>query len=53
MIVAHQDDFVELTLKNPATNTQTHNIDFHAATGALGGGEVSLVNPGSAGNIQV
>ena len=46
MIVVHQDDFVELTLKNPATNTQTHNIDFHAATGALGGGEVSLVNPG-------
>ena len=46
MIVVHQDDFVELTLKNPATNTQMHNIDFHAATGALGGGEISLVNPG-------
>ncbi|HSN10329.1 MAG TPA: copper-containing nitrite reductase [Hanamia sp.] len=46
MIVAHQGDFVELTLKNPATNTQMHNIDFHAATGALGGGDISLVNPG-------
>ena len=23
-----------------------HNIDFHAATGALGGGELTLVNPG-------
>ncbi len=46
MIVVHQNDFVELTLKNPSTNTQTHNIDFHAATGALGGGEISLVNPG-------
>ena len=46
MIVAHQGDFIELTLKNPATNTQMHNIDFHAATGAMGGGEVSLVNPG-------
>jgi len=46
MIVAHQGDFVELTLKNPATNTQMHNIDFHAATGAMGGGDVSLVNPG-------
>lgn len=46
MIVVHQGDFVELTLKNPATNTQMHNIDFHAATGAMGGGDVSLVNPG-------
>ena len=46
MIVVHQNDFVELTLKNPATNTQMHNIDFHASTGALGGGDISLVNPG-------
>ncbi len=46
MIVAHQNDFVELTLKNPATNSQTHNIDFHAATGEMGGGDISLVNPG-------
>ncbi len=46
MIVVHQNDFVELTLKNPATNTQTHNIDFHASTGEMGGGEISLVNPG-------
>jgi len=46
MIVAHQGDFIELTLKNPSTNTQLHNIDFHAATGALGGGDVSLVSPG-------
>ncbi len=46
MIVAHQNDFIELTLKNPATNTQTHNIDFHASTGAMGGGDISLVNPG-------
>jgi len=46
IIVAHQNDFVELTLKNPSTNTQTHNIDFHAATGEMGGGDISLVNPG-------
>lgn len=46
MIVVHQNDFVELTLENPATNTQTHNIDFHASTGAMGGGDISLVNPG-------
>lgn len=46
MIVVHQNDFIELTLKNPSTNTQIHNIDFHASTGAMGGGDISLVNPG-------
>jgi nitrite reductase (NO-forming) len=46
IIVVHQDDFVELTLKNPATNKMQHNIDFHAATGEMGGGDLSLVNPG-------
>ncbi|MEO6819090.1 MAG: copper-containing nitrite reductase [Ginsengibacter sp.] len=46
MIVVHQDDYIELTLKNPATNTQTHNIDFHASTGGMGGGDFTLVNPG-------
>jgi len=46
LIVVHQNDFVELTLKNPATNSMMHNIDFHAATGAMGGGDISEVNPG-------
>lgn len=46
MIVVHQNDFIELTLKNPATNTQIHNIDFHAATGAEGGADLTHVNPG-------
>lgn len=46
LIVAHQNDYVELTLVNPKTNTLQHNIDFHAATGALGGGELTHVNPG-------
>lgn len=46
IIVAHQNDFVELTLKNPTTNTQQHNIDFHAATGAMGGGDLTVVSPG-------
>ena len=36
LIVVHQDDYVELTLVNPKSNTYAHNIDFHAATGALG-----------------
>jgi len=46
LMVVHQDDYVELTLINPETNTLQHNIDFHAATGALGGGALTVVNPG-------
>jgi nitrite reductase (NO-forming) len=46
MMVVHQDDYVELTLINPETNELQHNIDFHSATGALGGGALTIVNPG-------
>jgi nitrite reductase (NO-forming) len=46
MIVVHEGDYVELTLKNRTTNSLVHNIDFHASTGALGGGELTLVSPG-------
>ncbi len=46
IIVVHQYDYVEVKMINPATNTMMHNIDFHAATGAMGGGDISLVAPG-------
>lgn len=46
LMVVHQDDYVELTLVNPETNTMQHNIDFHAATGGLGGGALTVVGPG-------
>ena len=46
IVVAHENDYVELTLVNPITNTMIHNIDFHAATGALGGGTLTKVAPG-------
>jgi len=46
LMVVHEGDYLELTLVNPETNTMPHNIDFHAATGALGGGELTLINPG-------
>lgn len=46
LMVVHENDYVELTLINPETNTMPHNIDFHAATGGLGGGALTLVNPG-------
>jgi nitrite reductase (NO-forming) len=46
LMVVHEDDHIELTLINPATNALAHNIDFHASTGALGGGALTLINPG-------
>ena len=46
MIVVHEGDYVELTLRNPKTNLMEHNIDFHASTGALGGGALTKVSPG-------
>lgn len=52
MIVVHEGDYVELTLINPKTNTFLHNIDFHAATGALGGGGLTHVSPGQAAVLR-
>ena len=46
MMVVHEGDYLELTLVNPATNSTPHNIDFHAATGGLGGGTLTLISPG-------
>ncbi len=46
LIVAHEGDYIELTLVNPKTSQLPHNIDFHAATGALGGAELTMVAPG-------
>lgn len=46
MMVVHEGDYMELTLVNPETNSMPHNIDLHAATGALGGGALTKVNPG-------
>jgi nitrite reductase (NO-forming) len=46
MIVAHEGDYVEVTLRNLPDNTMEHNIDFHASTGALGGGALTKVLPG-------
>jgi len=46
IIVVHQDDYIELTLVNPASNALEHNLDFHASTGALGGAALTLISPG-------
>ena len=53
--VVFQWDWVNLTLVNgtkdavqfgTSPNQLQHNIDFHASTGALGGGGLTLVSPG-------
>ncbi|MFT6674839.1 MAG: nitrite reductase (NO-forming) [Sulfitobacter sp.] len=46
LIIVHQDDYVELTLKSLGRNQLEHNIDFHASTGALGGGALTHIYPG-------
>ncbi len=46
LLVVHEGDYVELTLINPKTNSLTHNIDFHASTGAMGGGDLTVIEPG-------
>lgn len=46
LMVVHEGDYVELRLINPESNSLEHNIDFHASTGALGGGGLTHVSPG-------
>ena len=52
MIVAHEGDYVEVTLVNPESNVLEHNIDLHSATGALGGGGLTHVTPGEEVTIR-
>ena len=46
-------DVANVTLTNLATNTNPHNIDFHAVTGQGGGAAGLTVNPGQAATIQI
>ncbi len=46
MIVCHQGDFIELTLRSKPSNQLEHNIDFHASTGALGGAGLTHILAG-------
>ncbi|NOQ69170.1 MAG: nitrite reductase, copper-containing [Gammaproteobacteria bacterium] len=52
IIVVHQNDYVELTLVNPKSNTMSHNIDLHSVTGALGGAGLTEVAPGEEATIR-
>ena len=51
-IVAHEGDYVELTIKNPSTNLMEHNIDLHAVTGKLGGAALTTITPGNQATIR-
>ncbi len=46
MIVVHEGDYLEFTLRNLSTNLLAHNVDFHSSTGALGAGSITHVAPG-------
>jgi nitrite reductase (NO-forming) len=46
LIICHEGDMVELTLRNPESSMMEHNIDFHSSTGGLGGGAFTAVMPG-------
>lgn len=46
LLVVHEGDYVELTLINLPTNSLSHNIDFHASTGGMGGGSLTEIAPG-------
>lgn len=51
-MVVHEGDYVQLTLINPETNSMPHNIDLHSATGALGGAQMTFVNPGEQATMR-
>lgn len=52
LIIVHEGDMVELTLRNPVDSMMEHNIDFHASTGALGGGGLTHVYPGEEAKLR-
>lgn len=52
LIIVHEGDMVELTLVNPVDSMMEHNIDFHASTGALGGGGLTHVYPGESTTLR-
>jgi nitrite reductase (NO-forming) len=51
-LVVHEGDYVEVTLVNPKGNMMPHNVDFHSATGALGGAKLTNVNPGEQATLR-
>src|SRR5690606_31688033 len=52
MVRVKVGDTVEVTLKNAASSKNVHSVDFHAATGGLGGGAHTQVGPGKQETIR-
>ena len=52
MIRARVGDTVELTLRNPADASMSHNIDLHAVTGPGGGAKLTQLAPGQAASFR-
>lgn len=52
LIICHEGDILEVTIRNPADSIMEHNVDFHASTGALGGGGLTHVYPGEEAMIR-
>jgi nitrite reductase (NO-forming) len=45
-------DYIQLTLNNLKSNHFDHNIDLHAATGALGSAAINKVKPGESVTVR-
>jgi nitrite reductase (NO-forming) len=52
MVRARVGDTIDLTIRNPESNSMTHNVDFHAARGTGGGAEATRVAPGEAERLR-
>ncbi|MDA8382246.1 MAG: copper-containing nitrite reductase [Betaproteobacteria bacterium] len=51
-IRVREGDTVELTVRNPTQNTQTHNVDMHAVMGPGGGALATLTHPGEEAHLR-
>ena len=52
VIRARVGDVLRFTITNPDTNSNPHNVDFHAVTGQGGGAEATTVAPGEIKTIE-
>lgn len=46
MLRVRVGDTVDVSIANAPESTMNHSVDFHAATGFLGGGQITQVEPG-------
>lgn len=46
MVRVRVGDTVDVSISNAPESTMNHSVDFHAATGFLGGGQITQVEPG-------